>query len=396
MSLTLDQISHEQLEIDPYPIYATLRKEHPIAYIPQVGQWFVTSWEACAILGRMTGSDVLPGGHRNDYEFFGGHSILTLEGEAHDQLREGIDAQLRPREVRTFTNEVAHQVVIEYLEALRPLGRGDLVADLFEHISVRVIGNRLGLDDISDTQLIEWFQALSGGMSNLGGDDARATRAKASIAEIDEYMREKIEAVTAAPDDSLISHIVHGGVPEGQPPRTFEEVMPSLRVIILGGFQEPGNAVSNAFLGMFSNPTQLDLLRSDPEKFSTLALNESLRWIAPIGIVARHTTDELEIEGVTLPKGAQVALVVASANRDEERYEHADRFDMTREHGSHVSFGFGSHHCSGHFLAKSLGQIVIEETIQRLPNLRPDPDRAPVVEGYFFRGAKSLPALWDA
>ena len=171
--------------------------------------------------------------------------------------------------------------------------------------------------------------------------------------------------------------------------------MPSIRVIILGGFQEPGNAVSNAFLGLFKNPEQMEVLRAHPDAYASLALHESLRWIAPIGVVARLTAEEIEVAGVTIPAGAQVGLIVASANRDEERYQHPDRFDLTREKESHATFGYGNHHCSGHFLAKSLGEIVVEETVARLPGLRADPNRPAEVSGYLFRGTKSLPAVWD-
>jgi len=393
--VNLDTITHDSLMRDPYPTYERLRNDAPVAYLAQLDQWWITRWDDCATVGRLTGTDALLGGHIIDREFFGGPSVLTMDGPKHEELRVGIDHTLRPRGVREFTDDIGRQVTLEFLEKIKPLGRADLVTDLFEHISVRVVGNRLGLHDVPESTLVEWFHALSGGLTNLDSSEDLSGRARRSLTEIDDYMRAKIGQLAATADESLISHMIHGGVPEGQAPRTFDDVMPSIRVIILGGFQEPGNAVSNAFLGLFENPEQLDLLRGDPDTYSSLAIHESLRWIAPIGVVARLTAEEIEVAGVTIPTGAQVGLIVASANRDEQRYAHPDRFDLNREKQSHATFGYGDHHCSGHFLAKSLGEIVVEETITRLPGLRADPNRTPDVGGYLFRGTKSLPAVWD-
>jgi len=395
MAINVKTITHDSLMQDPYPTYQRLRREAPVAYVAELDQWWITRWDDCATVGRLTGTDALLGGHIVDREFFGGPSVLTMDGAKHEALRVGIDHTLRPRGVKEFADDIGRTVTIDYLEKIKPLGRADLVTELFEHISVRVVGNRLGLHDVPEPTLVEWFHALSGGLTNLDSSDDISGRARRSLTEIDDYMRAKIAELTKNPDESLISHMIHGGVPEGQPARTFDDVMPSIRVIILGGFQEPGNAVSNAFLGLFENPEQMEVLRAHPDTYASLALHESLRWIAPIGVVARLTAEEIEVAGVTIPAGAQVGLIVASANRDEERYQHPDRFDLTREKESHATFGFGNHHCSGHFLAKSLGEIVVEETVARLPGLRADPNRPAEVSGYLFRGTKSLPAVWD-
>jgi cytochrome P450 len=99
-------------------------------------------------------------------------------------------------------------------------------------------------------------------------------------------------------------------------------------------------------------------------------------------------------EGVTVPAGAPLSLVVAAANRDPAKFDDAHRFDMHRERTVNATFGYGVHHCSGHQLAKGLGEIMVEETARRLPNLRLDPAAPATVTGYLFRGAKSLPVLW--
>jgi hypothetical protein len=94
------------------------------------------------------------------------------------------------------------------------------------------------------------------------------------------------------------------------------------------------------------------------------------------------------------PAGAPLSLVVAAANRDPDKFSNPDKFDMHREKTVNATFGYGVHHCSGHQLAKSLGEMMVEETARRLPNIRLDPTTPANVSGYLFRGAKSLPVIW--
>ena len=117
--------------------------------------------------------------------------------------------------------------------------------------------------------------------------------------------------------------------------------------------------------------------------------------MAPIGVVAAHPRTDFNYAGITVPAGAPLSLVVAAANRDPAKFDEPHRYDMHRERTVNATFGYGVHHCSGHQLAKGLGEIMVEETARRLPHLRLDPNSPATVSGYLFRGAKSLPVLWN-
>jgi cytochrome P450 len=388
-------VTIDMLNEDPYPIYAELRKIAPIVHLPLINEWLVTSWDDCRAIGALKDSVQIAPGQPVEKEFFGGDNVLTMSGPAHKGLREGIDKSLKAGPVRRFLDESGRDVVIDYIERIKDLKKADLSEALFNKISVRVIGNRLGLNDIDDDTLVAWFEALSGGLSNKDGENKESRRAAEIITEIDLYMGEKISRLRAQPDDSLISHMLHIGLEEGQEPRTFQEVMPSIRVIILGGFQEPGHSVATTFWGLLNEPTQLKELQESPAEFAGPALRESLRWIAPIGVVGAHPLHDFTYAGATVPAGEPLSIVVGAANRDPAIFENPDKFDMHREKTIQATFGYGVHHCSGHQLAKSLGEIMVEETAKRLPNLRLDPERSAEVSGYLFRGAKSLPVFWD-
>ena len=384
------EITIEALNADPYPIYDELRTIAPIVYVPQIDEWLVT----CRAIGALKDSVQLAPGHPVDREFFGGENVLTMSGEQHRGLREGIDKSLKSGPVARFLEDSGRDTVIQYIDEIAHLGRGDLSVDLFSKISVRVVGDRLGFTDVNDETLVNWFEALSGGLSNKEGENDASRRASATVREIDDYMRDKIEFLRGNHDDSLLAHMLHVGLPDGAGPRTFDEVIPSIRVIILGAFQEPGHSVATAFWGLLNEPDQLRELQEQPAEFATTALREGFRWMAPIGVIAAHPRTDFTYAGVTVPAGAPLSLVVAAANRDPSKFKNAHRYDMHRQQTVNATFGYGVHHCSGHQLARGLGEIMVEETARRLPGLRLDPDSPAIVSGYLFRGAKSLPVLW--
>lgn len=388
-----DEITFDVLEGDPYELFERMRTHAPIVYSERTDLWLVTSWDACSHLGGL--ADAHTAGSEDDDRFFGVPNVLSMDGAAHRQLRAGIDDQLRPRAVRGYADELARPIVVEYVERIRPLGRADLTTELFERISVRVIGDKLGLGEIDDDTLIAWFKTLSQGLEQQSRENDEAARAAAATAgEIDAYLRELVAHLREHPDSSIISHMVHTGTPDGKP-RSFEEVIATIRVIILGGFQEPGNAVANTFHGLLGRPEQLARVAADPQTLAAPALEEGLRWISPINSVERTARRDIVTEWGTIPAGAPFILVVGAANRDRSRFERADEYDLDRTFLPHATFGYGEHFCAGHALARRLGEVMVEETARRLPGLRRDPAGEVEVSGFFFRGAKHLPAVWD-
>jgi cytochrome P450 len=184
-------------------------------------------------------------------------------------------------------------------------------------------------------------------------------------------------------------------MPEGKA-RSLREISPTMRVIILGGLQEPGHAAANACAGLLSNPEQASVMAESPDEHAMRAFDEGLRWIAPIGVTPRVSKEDFEIAGTVIPAGSSVAIVMGSANRDETRFENADQFDMFRKKKQHVTFGFRPHFCSGHYLSRAMGEIALQEAFKQLPNLRLDPDQEVKAKGWRFRGVNVLPAKWDA
>ncbi|WP_037471700.1 cytochrome P450 [Sinorhizobium fredii] len=381
---------------DPYPVYARLRSEAPVALFEGTNEYFVTRYDDCRTVGA-TDRVFGPSGaaDRPEARVMGMPNVLTMSGEEHACLREGIDLNLTQERVRSYVERLTLPVVQRFLDEIKPKGEANLTTELFEPISVRCIGDVIGLTETSNDNLVEWFHAMALGLQNVSNDQAVWDRLDAALADIDDQLGALYEAALSKPNSTLMSHVMHGGMPEGQV-RSLKEISPTMRVIILGGLQEPGHAAANACAGLLSNPEQAKVMAEDPSAHALRAFDEGLRWIAPIGVTPRVAREDFEIAGTTIPAGSSVAIVMGSANRDEARFDNPDRFDMFRKKKQHVSFGFRPHFCSGHFLSRAMGEIALQEAFRQLPNLRLDPEQEIKAKGWRFRGVNVLPAKWDA
>lgn len=392
-----DALTGEALFDDPYPVYAQLRKENPVARFDVTNEYLVTRWADCQTVGA---NDAVFGpsdsDQRPEARVFGMPNVLSMSGPEHQALRAGIDYEVQQQRVDGYIEELARPIVLRYIEAIRRRGEADLTRELFEPISVRLVGDIIGLKHVPNETLQRWFHAINGGLQNIVAQDPEIwARCDQTIAEIDEIMGKMYDEICANPDNSLFSHIVHRGLPEGQR-RAFAEIMPTVRVIILGGLQEPGHGAANAVYGVLGDAEQRELMRSDPSLWALKAYDEGLRWIAPIAVTPRIAYQDFELSGTKIREGDSVAIVLASANRDETRWDGAEEFRMDRARKGHASFGYRPHFCSGHYLSRAAGRIALEEAFKQLPNLRIDPDKPVNIKGWRFRGVVNLPGRWDA
>jgi cytochrome P450 len=387
-------ISVADLETDPYPIYARLRREAPAAWVPAVNMWLVTRAEDVEVVAaRPETYSAHVDGSPLDLSF-GGPNILTLDGEPHLDLRKSLDRKYRPREVSSYIDDLVRPIAQTYLDRVlaAPDRRSELVAEYFEPISVLSLGAVLGLGHLSAETLQHWFHGLAMGATNFERDPAKQAVNDAIAAEIDAELRPLMEHLRFHPDGSTLAHMLVTGRPEGEP-RTIEEVLPSFKVIILGGMQEPGHGSASCLYGLLADPQQLQLVRDEPERWDD-AVHEGLRWVAPIGTQVRQPTTDVQIAGIVIPAGQPVAAVIASACRDEALWEDPDRFDITRERRANAAFGFGPHFCAGHAFARDQERIALSMLVDAMPDLALDPQFQVAMRGWEFRAPTELHVTW--
>jgi cytochrome P450/ferredoxin-NADP reductase len=406
----VDDIDIAQLDADPYPFYKRLRDETPVAYVPGSDAYYITRYADCAAVGGGDADFKGPADIPPLMRVFGAPNVLTADGAPHADLRAGIDPVLRPVTVNTYIDDLVRPIARDYLarltNAARPgraedasadgvrKGRAELMSGYFEPVSVESLRRVMGLDGLVDaTTLRRWFADLNFGITNFSYDPAAPDVADATNAEIESVLIPLLGRLRRKPDDSMLGHMLWAGRTDGDP-RSAEDLLPSLKVILLGGMQEPGHAAGSTLLGLFTRPDQLARLYAAPAEIAPLAVHEGLRWIAPIGTIERAARHDVTIGGFTIPAGAQLEAIVASANRDERQFADPDAFDIDRSSRAHQAFGGGAHFCAGHFFARQAEHIMMEELVRHLPDLAQDGDAR--VTGWIFRAPKSLPVSWTA
>jgi cytochrome P450 PksS len=164
-------------------------------------------------------------------------------------------------------------------------------------------------------------------------------------------------------------------------------------LLLVAGHETTVNLIGNGTMALLENPDQSDRLCADPAMIQS-AIEELLRYNGPLETATeRYPREDVVVAGITIPRGELVLAVLASANRDERQFEHADRLDLSREPNPHLAFGYGVHYCLGASLARLEGQIAIATLLRRMPHLRlaVPPNRLRWRRGLVLQGLEALP-----
>jgi cytochrome P450 len=385
------EISVEQLESDPYPIYKQLREEEPVCFVDSVGLWLVTRWADVQHVDKspdvFTG-ETEPSTLRRTF----GPNLLASEGAYHDRIRKIIYPWFRVGAIGDYPDNVITPIANELVDAVVDRGSCDLVSEFAEPLSARVLKRALGLAFVEEETLRRWFVELATGAANFEGDPEKQAIADSASAEVNETLAPVIERLEREPDDTLLSSMVHTEV-DGER-LTREEIQSNLKVMIVGGLQATTDLIALSLWAILSHPEQLEEVREDP-KLVDRAIEEGARWHSPVGTSTRQTTRDTEVGGVKLEKGALVAAVLASANHDERNWTEPERYDIHRREGSHLAFATGPHLCIGARLGRYEARTAWRVLLDRLPGLRLDPERPIEISGWEFRSPHHLHVQWS-
>ena len=377
-----ETITIEDLDTDPFPHYARLRAEDPIAPVPAANCWFATRWADVELIARhpdfTAQSDEAPVNTA-----FGRPNVLTSEGPVHAALRGGIEPHYRPRRVAEYIDSLVRPIAEAQLAAFRASGSNDLLTEYFEPISALALARSFGFAEVDTPTLRRWFHGLSQGAINFERDPARDAICRVVVAEIEAVALPLLERLSRTPDTSPLSHMLHSGMEPGQT-RPPEMILPSVKITLLGGMQEPGHGAANLLVGLMQNPDQFAALRADLDGLLPQAIDEALRWIAPIGTMMRTATKDAQVNGIAVPEGTPVSCIFASANRDETRWDNPDAFDILRPQKAHMAFGQGAHFCAGKWFAKAQIEVAMRVLLDAFPHLAFAGD-PPEFRGWEFR-----------
>jgi cytochrome P450 len=378
-------ITVEALEADPFPIYARLRDEEPVCFVPAVGLHLVTRWDDVQYVA--THPDVFTAEvDASPLVRTLGRNVLTVDGADHARMRAGMDAPMRPRAVEGYAPDVIEPIARRHLDALAGSPGAELMSAYCEPVSVLALGAVMGLGDLDAETLRRWFGDLATGGANFEQDPEKQAVADATSAEIDARIDPLLDRLEREPDASVLAHMLAADA-------TRAEVRSNLKLILLGGMQEPGHALGICVWALLTHPETLERVRADRGLLRP-AVEEALRWHSPVGTQTRQVTRSVTLSGVELQPGEAIAAVLASANRDERHWPGADRYDIDRR-GAHAAFGLGAHHCAGAPLARYEMRLPLEMLLDRFPRLRLDPDHEVELSGWEFRAPTALHVRFD-
>lgn len=387
----VDWIDPAELMADPYPSYERLRAEAPVAWVPALNKYLVTSYAACHAVeqDQEVFSANVSGATMN--RALGARPMLRKDDPEHGADRQAVNPTLRPKNIKETWAPVFERNARTYLEALAAKGpdQADLNRDYAAPVASQNLIDLLGLKDVAVEDMRRWSHAFIAGTGNLLDDPGIWARCDAAQAELDALLAELIPHYRRHPDGSITSALANSGLP-------YDNVASNVKLTISGGMNEPQHMVTNIVWALSRNPETRAKVLAAPELWPAV-FDEAVRWLSPIGMYPRETTRPVVLGGVELPAGAPLGVVVGAANRDAARFDNAEAFDIFRPRQAHLGFGSGVHLCAGHWAAKtSIGQLAVPLAYARFPGLRSDERRTESWDGWVFRGLTSLPVTWDS
>jgi cytochrome P450 len=383
---------------DPYPAYRELRDRAPVHFAPESACWCVSRHEDVLFAlnhpepfsSRAMFTVLMNAGYEGEpplsarlvwflvrfalrtrtspFGFTTARNLIASDPPVHGALRGLVNRGFTPRRIQAWEpriREISSQCVAK-LAAGEPF---DVVQDLAIPLPVAIIAEMLGVE------------------SGRLADFPPHPETLEIFLELDHYLARMIRRRRRRPADDLVSTLL-AEEPGGQRLSSME-LMQFVMLLLVAGNETTTNLIGNAVSALLDHPAELARVARDPDLVPDL-VEETLRFDAPVQLVFRTAIREVELRGATIPRGATVALLLGSANRDERRFPEPDRFDVGRDARGHLGFGFGSHFCLGASLARLEARVALEALVPLLGRVeRASPDKSRL-DSFLVRGPRRL------
>lgn len=416
MTVSYDPTRHADRE-DPYPVYRRLRDEAPVHWAPDLRCWIVSRYDdvmhvlktpttyssrAMFTLLMNGGEDSTPKlnfevvrflvrmaikTRMNPLGFATARTLVAEDGASHAAMRAIVNRGFTPGKIAAWETRV-HAVVEECLAGVRGAQRFDVMRDVAIPVPVTIIAELLGVESDRLADFKRWSDDIVQVMSGSEREDRFNRKFQDVFIDFTNYLNQMARARAKDPRDDLISAIVSGS--GGEAALSVREVIQFALLLLVAGNETTTNLIGNGTCALLAHPDQLDRVVKDPTLVPNL-IEETLRYDAPIQIVFRTATVDVELHGTTIRKGEMVGALVGSANRDERHFADPDQFDVTRNPQAHLGFGFGHHFCLGAALARLEARCAFEALVPELAGFAPPVAAMPMVDSFLIRGRKQIP-----
>ena len=393
-------ITDAKFKANPFPFYARLRAEAPVFPVTVRGgqrAWLVTHYDD--VLAVLKNDQHFVKDPKNAMTFeqlkkapkippmFRAleRNMLSLDAGDHDRLKALVHKAFTPRMIEQMRDQT-QAVTDAALDNFQRKGSMDLIADFALPVPLTIIGRILGVPESDNHRFNSWTRAFI----EIGGGGNPLFLIPSMLAFMG-YLKKLIKERRIRPRDDLISGLVKAQ--EGNDQLTDDEVLAMIFLLLSAGHETTVNLIGSGALALLEHPDQIIKLRDQPELIKP-AVEELVRYVVPAEMTTqRYATKDINIAGITIPRGEMVLGVLASANRDPKHFENPDVVNIARENNKHLSFGQGMHYCLGAPLSRLEAQIALSTLFRRVPNLRVSiaPEQIRWRSGFIVRGLESLP-----
>jgi cytochrome P450 len=363
---------------DPYPTYRRMRDEAPVFYSEKYDFYALSrhadvtaAYKNFETFSSSRGVDLntIKNGFMNRLDMPVPKLIIMIDPPDHNRLRVLVSRVFTPRAIGSMEPTV-RGIITRFLDEADPK-KFDVVADWSTKFPVEIISTMLGVPEENRQNIKKWLdRSLTRQPGEIGiSEDGIEAGMEAGL-----FYYELIVKKRENPGDDMISRLIEANVTREDGTETsLDDVEIAGFVSLLGGAgaETVTKLVGNAPVCFADNPEQWQKILDDPDKIPG-AVEELLRYHPPAQYVCRYTLKDIEIHGVTIPAGKPVLLINGSASRDERVYENPDVFDIEREQGQNIGFGYGVHSCLGAALARMESKIALELMRERMPKFEVD------------------------
>lgn len=386
---------------NPYTAYSYLRATAPVHWIGNFrnGAWVVTRY-ADVLAGlhdpRLSSqrshnlTAALPSGAQSEFETFNrifSKWMLFLDPPEHSRIRKLLNKEFTPNMIQRMRPRI-QQVVDSLLEDVAVKSEIEFMTEFANPLPVRVIAEMLGIPAADQREFQIWSDDLASFFGNATSPVEMARRAQDSLISLTEYFRNLLPERRAHKGDDLVSLLLR--VEEEGEMLSGEELLAQCTLLLVAGHETTRNLLGNGMLALLQHPDQFAKLKENPELINS-AVREFARFDSPVQFSGRAATEDFTWHDQEIKKGQTVILLLASANRDPDKFSEPERLDILRDEGIPLSFGHGTHFCIGAALAHTEAEIAFTTLLERTSDLKLLGNVPAWRSNLSFRGLSRLP-----
>ncbi|MCZ0070397.1 cytochrome P450 [Bacillus sonorensis] len=382
--IPMKEISSNEDQLFPFPIYNLLRKTSPVRYDQDRKCWDIFAYEDVQYVLKTP--KLFSSKRGGDME---GKSILTMDPPRHTKMRAIVNKAFTPKTVKQLEAHI-EEVTAFLLDEAKDKETFDMVEDLAGPLPVIIIAELLGVPT-EDRRIFKHYSDILVSGAKDSSDEAikQMNKQREEGSEfLRGYFKTIIEERKKDPKEDLISLLIQAEV-EGER-LTEDELLGFCTILLVAGNETTTNLIANAVRYLTEDPKTQETVRGDLSLVPHL-VEETLRYYPPVQAIGRIAAQDTDIKGVTIPKGSTIISWVASANRDETKFDDPEAFRLDRKSNPHMSFGFGIHFCLGAPLARLEANTALSYLLRHASIVREPSEKLEAIQSPFVFGVRRLP-----